>query len=328
MRDLFPEDPLLRLFSQRFTNQGFDPTAVRPIISPDTQTRPRTSLNDHTPPTHHRSPPSFLPNTNSPKRSLPLEDSDNDGGRPRKLIRGVSPLKGAAGRRLDQQKRNQPSLQAAQFDSHPPPPIAQSSTLPRDVLFLLSVIPKAETYHATRFRPEEVVRLLRETTIPSSTAQLAQPSTPMGSHPLPPNPPPSHIPQNSPAQARPMPPMPAMSYPPNMSQVQNLSRPPMHQMGSQHAPPHGQPMMMQQYPPASQGQYNSRYPAFPPPSSGVSAFPHHVPASTPNGSEPYGFRPPPFAGHNVEQISNPAYAAPPERAGPQHINHNFVAGFQ
>jgi hypothetical protein len=328
MRDLFPEDPLLRLFSQRFTNQGFDPTAVRPIISPGTQARPKISPDDRTPPTAHRSPPGQFQNTNSPKRALPLEDSDTDGARPRKFIRGASPLKGAAGRRLDQHKRNQQPLPATQFDSHPPPPVSHPPALPRDVLFLLSVIPKAETYHATKFKPEELVRLLRETNIPSSTAQLGQPPNPIGLQSMPPIPPPSHISQTNQTQPRPMPPMPHMQYPSSMPQVPNMSRPPMRQMATSHPPPHAQQMMMQQYPPASQSQYHSRYPTFPPPSSDVSTFPHHVSAPVSDGSEPFGFRPSPFAGPNAEQIPHLGYGEGPERTGFPHFHHNFVAGFQ
>lgn len=330
MRDLFPEDPLLRLFSQRFTNQGFDPTAVRPIISPDTQTRSKVSAPDQTPPAHHRSPPPFLPTTNSPKRPMPLEDSDNDGGRPRKIIRGASPLKGAAGRRLDQHKRNQQLPQAAPFDNYQPPPASQSGGgIPRDILFLLSIIPKAETYHATKFKPEELVRLLRDTHIPSSIAQLGQSSSPaMGMQSTPQISPPPAVPPNHAIPPRPMTQMPVMSYPANMPQMQNMPRPPMQPMASSQPPPQAPPMMMGQYPPASQGPYNSRYPTFSLPSSGVSAFPAHLPPSVPNGSEPYGFGPGPVGGRNVEPIANPPYGEYPGRSGSQPINQHYMAGFQ
>ena len=324
MRDLFPEDPLLRLFSQRFTNQGFDPTAVRPIISPDTQTRPKGSAPDQTPPANHQPPPSLLPNTNSPKRSLPLEDSDNDGGRPRKLIRGASPLKGAAGRRLDQQKRSQPAPQAAPFDHYPPPPVSQPPSLPRDILFLLSVIPKAETYHATKFKPEELVRLLRETHIPSSIAELGHAPTSTG----PQNPPPPSAPPNNTIPPRPITQMPHVSYPGSVAQMPNMSRAPMQHMGPSHPPPHGQPMMMGQYPAASQGPYNSRYPTFSPSSSGVPTFPHHLPASVPNGGEPYGFSQAPMGGRNVEQMGHAPYGEYPGRPGSQAMNQHYMAGFQ
>ena len=53
-----------------------------------------------------------------------------------------------------------------------PPP------LPRDVLFLLSIIPKSSTYHATKFNPGEMVRLIRETNIPNSVSQLRPPPPP------------------------------------------------------------------------------------------------------------------------------------------------------
>ena len=176
MRDLFPEDPMLTLFSRRFIQQGFDPTAIRPIISPATQARPRAIPSIEIPPSAHNTPPSrFAHATNSPKRPMPFEEPDPEAARPRKLARGESPLKGAAGRRLDQQKRNRQPNELSQYDglaqSQPPPP----PLLPRDVLFLLSIIPKAETYHATRFKPEEMVRLIRETDIPSTAAQLRPP---------------------------------------------------------------------------------------------------------------------------------------------------------
>ena len=173
--ETFPEDPRLASFSQRFTHEGFDPTSVRPIISPSTQTRPKAMPipSIEAAPSAPESPRNrFVQTTNSPKRLLPIEESDNESNRPRKLARGESPLKGAAGRRLDQQKRNRQPQEMSQFEGQstthmiPPPP------LPRDVLFLLSIIPKASTYHATRFNPEEMVRLIRETNIPNSVSQL------------------------------------------------------------------------------------------------------------------------------------------------------------
>ncbi|SLM36528.1 cfia complex component [Lasallia pustulata] len=185
MRDLFPEDPMLTLFSRRFLQQGFDPTAIRPIISPATQARPRAIPSIETPPSAQNTPPSrFAPPTNSPKRPMPFEEPDPEATRPRKLARGESPLKGAAGRRLDQQKRNRQPNDLSQYDGLaqsqlPPPPL-----LPRDVLFLLSIIPKAETYHATRFKPEEMVRLIRETGIPSTAAQLRPPPGGVGVPPI------------------------------------------------------------------------------------------------------------------------------------------------
>src|SRR5579862_5074291 len=100
MGDLYPEDPQLTRFSQRYSTPGFDPTAVRPIISPAAQMRPKgMSIPSHE--IEQSTPPAkFIQTTNSPKRPLPTDESDNELTRPRKLIRGESPLKGAAGRRL------------------------------------------------------------------------------------------------------------------------------------------------------------------------------------------------------------------------------------
>ena len=98
---------------------------------------------------------------NSPKRPFG-EDSDNELNRPRKLARGESPLKGAAGRRLDQQKRLQQTQGVPSWQSSGP----TSFVIQRDVTILLSIIPKAETYTASRFNAEAMVRLLGQTEIP------------------------------------------------------------------------------------------------------------------------------------------------------------------
>jgi cleavage stimulation factor subunit 3 len=181
MADLFPDDPKLLRFSSRYTSEGFDPTAVRPIISPTTQMRPKTIMQsieqpssvqnsprpqyrqENSPRPQYRqeaSPrPTYLHVTNSPKRPLG-EESGNESDRPRKLARGESPLKGAAGRRLDQQKRMQQTHGVPVWQSTAP------FAIPRDITFLLSIIPRAETYTATRFNPEAMVRLLGQTSIP------------------------------------------------------------------------------------------------------------------------------------------------------------------
>ena len=192
MRETFPDDPRLSSFPQRFAREGFDPTAVRPIISPATQTRPKAIPSIEPPPSlQNTPPPRFAQSTNSPKRPLPLEESDNEANRPRKLARGESPLKGAAGRRLDQQKRNRQPPDShfdGQLGSQPIP----APPLPRDVMFLLSIIPKSSTYHATKFNPQEMVRLIRDTPIPSQISQLRPPPPPPsggGMQQMPPLPP-------------------------------------------------------------------------------------------------------------------------------------------
>ncbi|OAA54541.1 eukaryotic translation initiation factor [Niveomyces insectorum RCEF 264] len=139
----------------------------------------------------------------SPKRPFPVDDYNhydgNDGNPPRKLLRagagagaaggadaprefqrGESPLKGAAGRRLDQQRRlhglgggtghnyyggggggagsGSAALPSGAAMAPPPP-------LPTMVNFLLGQIPPASQYNGVRYKPAGVVQLLRETEI-------------------------------------------------------------------------------------------------------------------------------------------------------------------
>lgn len=167
MRELFPEDPQLKLFAQRHTSQGFDPTAIRPIISP-TQTRPPSFVlpSIEKPPSAQDSPrPSIVQAfqvNNSPKHQL--DDSDSESlAPPRKLIRAESPLKGAAGRRMDAQKKTGLRNEIPLSTPRPPPAIPQPPPLlPAGILQLLSAIPRAETYNATRLVPERMVDLLRK----------------------------------------------------------------------------------------------------------------------------------------------------------------------
>jgi cleavage stimulation factor subunit 3 len=114
MAELFPEDPQLSQFAARYSAEGFDPTQVRPTVSPAVQRRPKStvmqsieqvpSVQDSPRPIYNSSPrPPFVQITNSPKRPFP-EDFESELNRPRKLARGESPLKGAAGRRLNEAK--------------------------------------------------------------------------------------------------------------------------------------------------------------------------------------------------------------------------------
>ena len=223
MRDLFPEDPSLILFSKRFVDDGFDPTAIRPIISPAKQTRPKPASSiEATAPTEQVPVPQ---NVNSPKRPLPLDDSDNDADRPRKFVRGESPLKGAAGQRMVQQNSQQPPL--PQIPRPPMPQPFLPPPLPRDVTFLLSIIPKAETYHATKFEPKELVRLIRETNIPTHISQLPQQAAGRGmSLPGPPAPQAQHMPP-PPVQG---PPVPYGQHGPTPTMQQRPGLPPMPQI--------------------------------------------------------------------------------------------------
>jgi cleavage stimulation factor subunit 3 len=187
MRDLYPEDLGLKQFSQRFVSANFDPTSIRPIVSPQ-QIRPKGYIQPsiEVPEPDHNSPPSkFLDSAvaNSPKRPFPAEDFEEQS--PRKLARGESPLKGAAGRRMDQQKRQNvngySSSSLSQIYAPPPPP-----PLPGQINFLLSIIPKASTYVDARFDPAKMVELIRDVRLPPP-GSLRQPEhQPSPSWPPPP----------------------------------------------------------------------------------------------------------------------------------------------
>lgn len=192
MNTLYPEDPQLHVFSKRFAGPNFDPTTVRPVISQRAQMRPvmpiMPSVEEPVPSAIPQVAPeqqrfaspgvtnsprvnNLLPTVNSPKR--PLEDAD-DSVQPRKLARGESPLKGAAGRRLDAARRNLATSGNTPIASAPAP-------LPRGINFLLGIIPPAHTYRETRFKADAVVNLLRNVpgvpVDPAIAAQMAsQPS--------------------------------------------------------------------------------------------------------------------------------------------------------
>jgi len=178
MEELFPEDAKLSHFNARFSTDKFNPIAARVIVSPATQLKPKfpimpsveqqgaSAQNSPRPQalrTHNSPRPQHLGLTNSPKRPFPVDDFE-DMNPPRKIMRsgdqqefqrGASPLKGAAGRRLDQQRRQG----VASHNTTAP-------TIPRDVTFLLGLIPPAETYNSQRFNARGMVQLLQDTPIP------------------------------------------------------------------------------------------------------------------------------------------------------------------
>jgi cleavage stimulation factor subunit 3 len=198
MNDLFPGDPQLARFAQRFSIPTFDPTSVRPVISIQAQMKPKmlevvptVEEPQAPPPQAQESRPSpilnsprvpaaaaattataaLLPISNSPKR--PFEDVDNELAQPRKLVRGESPLKGAAGRRLDAARRN--LARASDVPSAPPPP-----PLPRDVNFLLNIIPHARHYDVPYiFNPQKLVAVFQAINLPRTVASQPAASVPV-----------------------------------------------------------------------------------------------------------------------------------------------------
>ncbi|KAK2609135.1 mRNA 3'-end-processing protein rna14 [Conoideocrella luteorostrata] len=165
MAQLFPHDPKLKYFTSRYSSDSFDPVAAPIIISKAVQMRPRqfipiieqpTSTRESIPPyRNEQSPrPQYVRATASPKRPFGIDDEDLNP--PKRLARGASPLKGAAGRRLDQQRRN------------------QTSALHRDITFLLGILPPAHTYDAQRLNPTGMTTLLRDTQLPDYASWKAK----------------------------------------------------------------------------------------------------------------------------------------------------------
>lgn len=157
MAELFPEDPRLSYFTARYSSDSFDPVAAPVIISKAVQMRPKltgrvieqpiVSRPDSPLQIRVESPrPQYARATASPKRPLGVDDEELNP--PKRLARGASPLKGAAGRRLDQQRRN------------------QASALHRDITFLLNILPPAHTYDGSRMNPNALTNLIRDTTVP------------------------------------------------------------------------------------------------------------------------------------------------------------------
>ena len=184
MRDLYPEDLGLKQFSQRFVSSSFDPISIRPIVSAS-QVRHRGYIQpsiEVPEPSPNSSPTKNfdITATNSPKRPFPMEDFEDNP--PRKMARGESPLKGAAGRRMDQQKRQNLNghLPSTLSQVHAPPP-----PLPGQINFLLSIIPKSSTYVDARFDPVKMVELMRDVRLPPP-GSIRQPEH----HPSPSWPPP------------------------------------------------------------------------------------------------------------------------------------------
>lgn len=188
MRVAFPDDPKLWSFSQRFVEtdspSDFDVTRVQQIISPATQAKPRMPFGHGPPPPLQAAGPGVSPQVppaapimivSSPKRSLPDDFAETNAAPVAKIPRGESPLKGAAGRRMQAQQANAMgstpvmthSTPISQYSGPPAPP-----QLPPGVNYLLSIIPSASTYNATRLNPDAMVRLVGGLHVPGSQEEL------------------------------------------------------------------------------------------------------------------------------------------------------------
>jgi cleavage stimulation factor subunit 3 len=232
MAEMFPDEPELLRFSHRFEMPAFDPLKAQIVISP-TQTRIRPPPGAFPP---QQPPPGGFaamaspqagemrlgphgPYMSSPKRGLDDSEADTPS---RKFMRGESPIKGAAGKRiataggnnnnnnnnsssnmsatvpttntnmsigggsggngggggggsggfavknfvpgggLQQQPMPAGAPSQAQQQAPPAPP-----SLPRQVTYLLSILPSAASYNATRFDPAMMVSFLSGVPLPS-----------------------------------------------------------------------------------------------------------------------------------------------------------------
>ncbi|KAI9894252.1 MAG: mRNA 3'-end-processing protein rna14 [Vezdaea aestivalis] len=178
MKEIFPAESQLERFSHRFRNAEVDPTSIRLVISPAVQLKPRMMMKMPEP-AKVDSPP-----YRSPKRALEESEYDN---RPAKIMRSDSPIiKGAAGRKLHQQKQNASQDLRSGWTA----PVSQPpEQLPSALWFVLSMIPRASQYQSTRFTPEKVIGLLRRTVIPQNDGR--PPPRPYSAANGPPPPPPS-----------------------------------------------------------------------------------------------------------------------------------------
>ena len=200
MRELFPLEPEARTFGLRFTLPLFDPLEAQLVISPS-QARPRPHPAPPQPPggttvtgvgtpagaaaSPHQGSLRVGPNgpyLASPKRGL--EDSDADTPQ-RKFARAESPLKGAAGRKI-QQHSSQPSFAGPPGVTHgggggagfsvktfvpsglaaPGHPVGPRP-LPAAVLGLLSLLPSAASYQYAPFDAGRTVDFLRGLNLPN-----------------------------------------------------------------------------------------------------------------------------------------------------------------
>ncbi|KAJ5793650.1 RNA-processing protein HAT helix [Penicillium paradoxum] len=177
MRELYPEDPALEQFANRYANTTFDPTSVKLILSPS-QTRQKTTMPGVAAEVHGSPMARYMDTSlNSPKRPYPADDFDDDSNRPRKFIRAESPMKGAQARRLDQPKRVQ-QLNGQTISYRPQ---GSPAPLPREVVNLLSIMPSASSYNIARLSPEKMVDLLRHVEVPADISQIQIPQNPHGS---------------------------------------------------------------------------------------------------------------------------------------------------
>lgn len=167
MASLYPDDLKLSQFASRFKSPSFDPTAVIAVVSTHQTLRKQNVYPSIETANYGANSPATRIieslNTNSPKRPFPDDWEDSQ---PRKVARGDSPLKGAAGRRMANQQRG---VNGLPIPAMPPAQVAPQP-LPHAVNYLLSIIPKASTYSDTRFDAVKIMELIRDIRLPAPSA--------------------------------------------------------------------------------------------------------------------------------------------------------------
>jgi cleavage stimulation factor subunit 3 len=195
MRELYPEEPDISHFSHRYALPDFDAIDIQLIISP-TQALPRPMhpqpIIQSAPPNNNNAEvstsietPEILlgpngPYVASPKR--PLEDSDNEAPQ-RKFLRAESPLKGAAGIRI---QNNKASAHAASNsiggNSNSGfatktfiPQSSAPAPLPPRIEALLQMLPNASSYNQVRLDPAKLVAFLPSVYVDYNKAMATRP---------------------------------------------------------------------------------------------------------------------------------------------------------
>lgn len=169
MAELYPDEPEVARFTQRFELPNLDASRTILALSP-TQMQPKMAIIEPTLASVQAAsgfpaglvsplPGQMLlgphgPYIASPKR--PLDDADDDSPAA-KYLRGESPLKGAAGRRIATAS-GAATVAAGNIALRN---VSQTQSLPNAILQLLAVLPSADSYKATRFVPEKMVELMK-----------------------------------------------------------------------------------------------------------------------------------------------------------------------
>lgn len=196
MKDMYPLESEVDRFGNRYALPSVDAMQIQLVISP-TQAQPKPVDYQPTMASRYAMPSIEEPRSpvmgdgglrlgpngpyvGSPKRALALDDSDSEAPQRKFRKGGESPLKGAAGRRTQNHSGDKSGSMmgggggGAGFmtknympPSAVPAPVGPAP-LPRDVVYLLSIIPPANQYRSTVFDAGKMLELLRNVNLQSA----------------------------------------------------------------------------------------------------------------------------------------------------------------